>query len=295
MRKLALSCSLGAGDIVVLTALVRELNKQHPNRFDLLPIIPISYNGLFRYNPYIRQDIKHETRLEYPDVINCNPMAAGFYSYYNHKQHFIHYVLDWFSKKLNLPLETSDLKGDIYLAEQELVRPIKEKYCVVIAGAKIDSTVKFYPHWQEVVDGLDLTVLQCGSPKDYYPKLKNAKTISTQSIREFVRAIYHSEFVIAPVTAAIHIAGCFDKKAVVLAGGYEPAGWIQYKNQIVLNNFTCCDGNACFKKWAFKTGHGQPHQECLKKFDRGDMVFSQCMVEISPERVLDAVKSLSKM
>jgi ADP-heptose:LPS heptosyltransferase len=295
--KLALKCNLGLGDIVVLTAVIRELKQQYS--FDLLPIVPIAYNTLLRNSPHFRQDIQFNTRLEYPDVLNCDMMAAGFYSFYQHKKHFVKYALDWFAEKLGLSLETESLHGEIFLTDQEKQqRPIKSEYWVLVAGGKYDATVKFYPHWQTVVDGLNTKIIQIQNPKDYHPKLNGVEFVETRYCRDFAKLIYHSAGVIAPVTSAVHIAGAFQKPCVVVAGGYEPEGWIKYPNHIVLNQFglPCAMKEACFKKWAFPTEHGpkfQKHQECQQKINIGEMTFAACMNELTPERIIESVKSLS--
>ena len=292
--KLALRCNLGLGDVVVLTAAIRELKQQH--NYDLLPIVPIAYNTLLRNSPHFRQDIQYNTRLEYPQVLNCDPMAAGFYTFYQHKKHFVQYALDWFSAQLGLDLATDKIRGSIYLTDTEKNnRPMAAPYWVIVAGGKYDATVKFYPWWQEVVKGLPCKVVQTQNDKDYHPKLSGVQHVQTRSARDFATLIYHSVGVIAPVTGATHIAGAFGKPCVTIAGGYEPAGWIQYPNHIVLNQFglPCCLSQACFKKWAYKTSHGQPHQECQDKTQVGDMLFPACMKQLEPGRVVDAVKSLS--
>lgn len=287
--KLALECSLGLGDIVVLTAAIRELKQQYG--FDLLPIVAPGYNPLLRGSPHFRSDIHYHTRAEYPNRLDCAPMAAGFYTFYQHRKHFVQYALDWIGQQLGLSLATDKLRGEIWLTEAEKKqRPVAKPYWVLMAGGKRDATVKFYPHWQAVADGLG-DVVQTGHRADWHPKLNGVPFIDCHSSRDFARLIYHSAGIVAPVTAAVHIAGAFGKPAVVLAGGYEPAGWIQYPGHIVLNRFTC-GAQACFKKWAEPTGHGQPHQECTDRVP-GPVLFPRCMNETEPEAIIAAVKSLA--
>ncbi len=112
MRKLILKNFQSPGDIVMLTAAVRDLRRNNPGKF--LIDVRTSCPALWENNPFI-------TKLDEngPDVqiIDCHyPLV--------HKsnevpRHFLEGFMDFLSKRLDVRIVPTEFKGDIYLTEAE--------------------------------------------------------------------------------------------------------------------------------------------------------------------------------
>src|SRR3954469_16579198 len=112
MRKLILKCGLSPGDIVMLTAAVRDLHRCYPGRF--VTDVRTSCPALWEHNPYITSlaDTDPEVR-----TIECHyPLVH----YSNQKPyHFIHGFIEHLNKQLGLEIHPTEFKGDIHLSENE--------------------------------------------------------------------------------------------------------------------------------------------------------------------------------
>src|SRR5262245_49390013 len=106
MPKLILTCDLCPGDIVMLTAAVRDLHQRYPGWF--LTDVRTSCPELWEHNPYLVaiavQDPEAEViACEYPLVNDSN--TAPY--------HFIHGYIQFLSERLGLDIRPTVFKGDI--------------------------------------------------------------------------------------------------------------------------------------------------------------------------------------
>lgn len=294
---IGLKTCLALGDNVVLTALCRDLYNYLNREVEIVPIVPSAYNGLFKNAPWLPKQRLGIAAQQADIVIDCNGMACTR-AYEAAGKHYVRYAIDWLAARLNFPIVPERLTGAIYLTEAEKQRPDIEPYWLLVAGGKVDLTVKLYPHFQRVVDLLpNVKFMQVGNAADHHPRLRNViyRVDKTSSVRDFIGQIYHAEGVLCPITAAGHIAACFDKPAVILAGGYEPPGYIQYDNQTVLSkigSMPCCAERACLKYWAQpRSKSNWPESECLAKEEINGFQFARCMTETTPEQIAAAVLS----
>lgn len=111
-EKLILKCGLSPGDIVTMTAAVRDLHAAHPGRF--LTDVRTPCPALWENNPHITriEDADPEARgipMEYPLIQQSNGRAW----------HFLDGYREWLAEKLGVAIPRGPLKGDIHLSAEE--------------------------------------------------------------------------------------------------------------------------------------------------------------------------------
>src|SRR6185436_5294762 len=112
MRKLILKTLLSPGDIVMLTAAVRDLHRCYPGRFQT--DVRTSCAELWQHNPHLTalpdEDPKIERiDCEYPLIHRSNTSGC----------HFIHGFSEHLNQRLSLRIRPSVLRGDIHLSREE--------------------------------------------------------------------------------------------------------------------------------------------------------------------------------
>ncbi len=275
MKKWIFENWLSPGDIVMLTAAVRDLHRAYPGQF--LTDVRTSCPALWENNPHLTP-LKRKNRdvrsmvCHYPLIHRCNDLPY----------HFIHGFIDYLNEKLGLQIRPTAFKGDIHLSEEETTRPsaVEERlgepwpYWIVAAGGKYDYTVKWWHRrrWQAVVDHFRdrLLFVQVGEKGHYHPPLKNVLDLRGHTtLRELIRLVYHAEGVLCPVTLLMHLAAAVPlppgrqrlRGCVVVAGGREPAHWEQYPGHQFLHTvgqLDCCATSGCWRARTMPLGDGSP-------------------------------------
>jgi ADP-heptose:LPS heptosyltransferase len=264
MRKLILKCGLSPGDIVMLTAAVRDLHHYYPGQFatDVRTVCP----GLWENNPYLTTLSEDEPGAEqidcsYPLIDRCNESPY----------HCLHGFAEFLNDRLDLSIKPTVFKGDIHLSGQEKawysqvheVTGEDTPFWIVAAGGKYDLTIKWWQaeRYQEVVNHFrgKIQFVQVGDVGHHHPKLEGVIDLRGQTdLRELVRLVYHSQGVLCSVTALMHLAAAVETKpgqpanrpCVVVAGGREPAHWEAYPDhQFIHTNgaLRCCVSGGCWK------------------------------------------------
>lgn len=243
-RKLLLINRLSPGDIVMMTAAVRDLHRAHPNEF--FTDVFTSAQELWENNPYITKlgwrvvplndqtepespkEVlfpKHKVKIirEDPDLeileINYHgEYAASINRSNSHAYHFIHGFAQDLGQQLGVSIPTTDFHGDIHVSDMERgwmsaieEMKIRDQFWIMMAGGKNDFTAKWWnpDSYQSVVDKLQGKVLfvQCGEKSHTHKPLEGTiNLIGKTSIRQFVRLMYHSDGVVCGVTFAMHLA-----------------------------------------------------------------------------------------
>jgi ADP-heptose:LPS heptosyltransferase len=299
---------LSAGDVVMLTAAVRDLHRAYPGRFRT--DVRGSAAELWAYNPYLTPLDRSSRRVHslvchYPLIHRCN--TAPY--------HFIHGFVEYLNDQLGLDIKPTEFKGDIYLSEEEKERPgpveavlgAKRPYWVMAAGGKYDFTIKWWHRrrWQAVVDHFrkDLLFVQVGEKGHYHPPLKGVVDLRGKtSLRDLVRLIYHANGVVCPITLPMHLAAAVPvpegrkrlRSCIVIAGGREPAHWEQYPGHHFLHTIgalDCCARGGCWKSRTVPLGDGspldQPDSLCVDVTARG---LPRCMDMISTRQVCELIQ-----
>ncbi len=284
MKKLILECGLAPGDVVMLTAAVRDLHYWYPGKF--VTDVRTRCADLWENNPYITCIPDDDPEAE---KIDCAYPLINRSSYTPY--HCLHGFVEFLNERLQLEIKPTLFKGDIHLLKQERlwysqvheVTGGNTPFWIVAAGGKYDVTIKWWDsqRYQEVIDYFrgKIQFVQVGHDGHHHPKLNGVIDMRGQtSLRELVRLVYHSQGVLCPVTSLMHLAAAVPLKAthlqqrpcVVVAGGREPAHWEAYLgHQFIHNNgaLPCSRNGGC---WRDRT-------ERLRDGDRRDRPANLCV------------------
>ena len=307
MRKLILKNSLSPGDIVMLTAAVRDLHKCHPGEF--LTDVRTPCGPLWENNPYLTKLNEHDPEVEvvdchYPLIHKSNQLP----------RHFLEGFIDFLNERLGLKIVPTEFKGDIHISAREKswfsqVREILGRdipFWIIVAGGKRDFTIKWWSHerFQEVMNHFRGKILfvQVGEKSHAHRPLEGViNLLGKTDTRQFVRLMHHAQGVLCPVTFAMHLAAAVEVKGgrpknrpcVVVAGGREPAHWEAYPHHQFIHTIgalPCCDHGGCWKARTLPLGDGDPKDEprnrCVDV--AGDL--PRCMDMITSSAVIQRIQ-----
>ena len=306
-RKLVLTQGQSPGDILMLTAAVRDLHRGHPGRFvtDVRTPCP----QLWDYNPYLtpldeRASDVTVIACEYPLIHQSNQLPF----------HFIHGFHQFLGDRLGIEIRPTAFKGDIYLSglERSWMSQVEEitgaptPFWIIVSGGKFDYTIKWWgrDRYQEVVDRLRGRVqfVQVGERSHHHPPLDGVIDLRGKTdLRQLVRLVYHASGVVGPVNALMHLAAAVDlpphgpaqRGCVVIAGGREPPHWEAYPQHQFLHTIgalRCCAAGGCWRSRTLPIGDGdekdRPEHLCLDVVDDT----ARCMALITPEMVVRSIE-----
>jgi ADP-heptose:LPS heptosyltransferase len=242
------------GDILTLTAGIRDLKKAYPH---VQICMETSCGEIWENNPYLTKFPKGEAdmniRLEYPLVHKSNDSA----------KHFIHGFKEDIEAKLGVKFDISKFSCDLHLSPNELgwINQVEEKFghkgkfWLINAGSKSDFPLKQWDpsRWQEVVDRLKhkITFVQVGSKEHNHEPLDGVLSLLGETdLRQLIRLSYHCEGALTHVSMLLHMMSAWGKPCVCVAGGRESAHWEAYNDTIYLDTvgqLMCCLHGACWK------------------------------------------------
>lgn len=307
------------GDIVVLTAMLRDLAIRHPGKFDINMTVSPGSEHIFWNNPHIKnaspirkQTMKGQQFVAHYPLIHQSNQA---------KKHFLWGFIEHMNNKLKTDIKLTDFRPDLHMSMEEITSPpIAPPYWLFLAGGKTDFATKIWArqYWEKVIGTTrkDIHWVQCGGgSKNHimHEKVPGVQSymVKKTSFRDFIRLIYHADGVVCAVTAAMHIAAAFNKPCIVIAGGREPWWWEAYNNENRLFNMRvgdplwqipandtyvehkylhtqdqlpCCKGKGCWKSKL--TGK---NAKCKNIVTVGKQKIPKCLVMIKPEVVLDSI------
>lgn len=323
-RKIIFHNPLSPGDILVMSAAIRDLHIKYPNEF--ITGVDTPCNQLFENNPFITWGMKRTDpdvewlKLDYDIIHNSN---EGMY-------HFLHGYHQDLEKKLGVELpeiiykedgginnEYRKFKGHIVLSDDEKswISQVQEitgkdtKYWIVVSGGKYDFTAKWWnPHrMQKVVEAFpDMTFVQVGQKEHYHPELTGDNVVNLvgkTDLRQLVRLMYHADGCICPVTFLMHLAAAVETKGgrplerpcIAIGGGREPQQWEAYPSHRYMSTtgcLSCCDRGGCWKSRVEPIGDGDEKDEnlCEKPVKtEGGIVIPKCMDMITADDVIREV------
>ena len=309
-HRLILKSFQSPGDIVMLSAAVRDLHAAHPGRFQT--DVRTSADAIWENNPYLTRLNEHDSQvvtidMHYPLIHQSNQRPY----------HFIHGYTQYLEQQLNVQIPVTQFRGDIHLTEAEKLTPplpkgieLPDRYWIIVAGGKYDFTAKWWnpESFQAVVDHFHdrIVFVQCGEEGHWHPRLKGVvDLVGKTSLREFICLMYHAEGVVCPVTLAMHLAaaveskssGRFGRPCVVIAGGREPAHWEAYPNHQFISTtgtLECCQAGGCWKSRCQLVGDGDSKDRrelCEAPVQITDELrIPQCMNMITPEEVIRRIE-----
>lgn len=306
MRKLLLRCNLSLGDIVMLTAAVRDLHLNYPGQF--LTGVRSHFPTLWANNPYVAQLDERDADVEsidcaYPLINQCNRLPY----------HCLHGFSQFLSDRLGLKITPTAFRGDIHISdlEKSWMSQIHEltnedtPFWILDAGGKFDVTIKWWSakRYQEIIDYFrgKIQFVQVGATGHYHPKLEGVIDLRGKTkIRQLVRLVYHAQGVLCPVTSLMHLAAAIEFKdnkhirrpCVVIAGAREPAHWEAYPNhQFIHTNgmLPCAERGGCWKARVVPLHDGDERDKnlCLNVTDEQ---LPRCMDLITAEDVIRRIE-----
>ena len=304
-RRIVLRNRQAPGDILMLTAALRDLHKCYPGEF--LTDVRTSCSEIWLNNPYLTALATNDPAVrlvdcEYPLIHRSNEMPV----------HFLHGFIDNLNNQLGLKIALTEFKGDVHLspAEKWPPSPVEQMtghdlpYWIVVAGGKYDYTIKWwhFRRYQSVIDQFrgKLLFVQVGDKGDYHPPLEGVLDFRGKtSLRDLARLVYHARGVLCGVTFLMHLAAAVECKhhrptrpCVVVAGGRESPHWEAYPHHQFIHTvgtLPCCAKGGCWRSRIVPLGDGddkdEPKNLCV------DVVggLPRCMDLISAEDVASRV------
>lgn len=307
-RKLVLQSNLALGDVVMLTAALRDLHRLYPDRF--ITDVRTAFPELWIHNPYITPldelDVSVQTVGCDTPLVNRSGRIAC---------HYLYAFQDYLSSRLGLNLQPTDFCGDIHLSDLERAGPSPFRelcgkdvpYWVVSAGGRYDIPIKWWAteRYQQVIDSFrgKLQFVQVGRVGHHHPRLEGVMDLRGRtSLRQLIRLIHHAEGVLCGVTSLMHLAAAVPRPAdrsglrpcVVIAGGREPPHWEAYPGHQFLHTvgaLECCRNDGCWKARTRSLGDGAREDEpdCRCRDVVGGL--AHCMALITVKDVVGRIET----
>ncbi len=306
-RKLILRNAQSPGDIVMLTAAVRDIQVRYPGRF--LIDVRTSCGDLWRHNPRLTRLDENDPEVE---VIECKYPLVNRSN--QEPWHFLHAFSAFIGEKLGLTINPTAMSGEIHLSDEERAQSTVETlsgsrapYWVVVAGGKFDLTTKWWSNhrYQAVVDHFlgKIRFVQVGESKHHHPGLERVIDLRGKtSLRGLVEVIHHAQGVLCPITGPMHLAAAVPTKAgypekracVVVAGGREPPHWEAYSHHQFIHTvgaLTCCAHGGCWKTRVRSFDDGSQMDEPQRLCEQPMGEYARCMEMITPDQVVDRIET----
>lgn len=273
MKKLILTNFQSPGDIVMLTAAVRDLHKCHPGVF--VTDVRTSCPDLWLYNPLLTPLDESDPDVEvvcceYPLIHRSN----------QEPWHFLHGFTHFLSERLAVPVHVTAFKGDIYVSDEEkhwfsTIESLKgdcPAFWLITSGGKSDYTIKWWDRerYQQVVDHFRgrIEFVQVGEAHHSHPPLDGVIDLrGGTSLRQLIRLMYHAQGAVSAVSLLMHLAAAVEvrpggprtRPCVVVAGGREPPHWEAYPHHQFIHTvgaLRCCDDGGCWRSRTLPLGDG---------------------------------------
>jgi ADP-heptose:LPS heptosyltransferase len=305
MQKLILRNFQSPGDILMLTATVRDLHACYPGRFQTDVRTP--FPDLWLHNPHITPLSDDEPGVK---VIDCHyPLIDRINSV---PYHFLHGFTEHLNDVLGLQVKPTQFKGDVHLSreEKEWLATVEDalgrapRYWLFASGGKNDYTIKWWSprRYQEVVDHFlgRIDFVQVGDAAHHHPPLERVIDLRGQTtIRQLVRLMHHADGAISAVSLLMHLAAAVETRedmprnrpCVVVAGGREPPHFTAYPHHQYLHTvgaLRCCADGGCWKSRTRPLGDGDPKDDELCTDVAGEL--PRCMDMIGADDVIRAVE-----
>lgn len=305
MRKIIFRNTLSPGDIIMMSAAIRDMQIQYAGEFEV--DVRTSCAEIWDYNPWLSNLEESDpdvdiVKLDYPLIHQSNRLPY----------HYIHGFIQNINDQLGLDIKPTCFRGDIHLSEDEkswysqvfeLVE-MDMPFWLIDAGGKMDVSIKWWSHrrYQEIIDYFQgkIAFVQIGAPGHFHPRLDGVIDLrGSTDLRQLIRLVHHSEGAVSTVTALMHLAAAvesnrhsnleFGRPCVVIAGAREAAHWEAYPgHQFIATNgaVPCAPYGGCWKDRTFALGDGDerdnPENLCLNPV--GDLPL--CMDLIQSQDVI---------
>jgi ADP-heptose:LPS heptosyltransferase len=306
-RRLILRNFQSPGDIVMLTAAVRDLHRCHPGEF--VTDVRTSCPDLWLHNPYLTPLEDSDPGVE---VVDCHyPLI---HRSNQAPYHFLHGFIEHLNETLGLHVRPTEFRGDLHLSPEETAwfervegeRGRCEPFWLMASGGKYDYTIKWWDHrrYQDVVDHFRgrIDFVQVGEAHHHQPALHGTIDLRGQTtLRQLVRLVHHSQGCLSAVSLLMHLAAAVavkpgmpqNRPCVVVAGGREPPHFTAYPHHQFIHTvgaLRCCDDGGCWKSRTRPLGDGdekdRPEELCVDPV--GDL--PRCMDMITADEVIRRIE-----
>lgn len=307
-RKIILRNFQSPGDLVMLTAAVRDLHLAYPGAF--VTDVRSSCPALWEHNPWLSPLEEDDPEVQvldcsYPLIHRSNELPY----------HFIHAFHQFIGNELGSPYAPTAFRGDIHLSEEEQgwMSQVEEvegyggPFWIVVSGGKYDFTAKWWDpgRLQKVVDHFQgrIRFVQVGEGSHNHPPLKGVLDLRGKTdLRQLIRLVYHSSGALTPVSLMMHLAAAvptrpdrfISRACVVIAGGREPSHWEAYPGHRFLHTIgalPCCATGGCWKSRVLPLGDGDekdlPEHLCTDPVG----FLPRCMDMITADDVVRSIES----
>lgn len=268
-----IACDLPPGDVVMLTAAVRDLHAAYPGQFRTA--IKTKHPALWRHNP-LAENVESFSSYRRIEASYTRAIQESNQRPY----HFIDGYAQDLAVQLGVPrYPIREFRGDVRMSDRERrswpssLGDWRGPYWLVYAGGKYDITAKWWSpdNYQGVIDALRGRVqfVQVGSLTDFHNRLDGVIDLTGKTdLRELIHLTYHAAGVVCPVTLGMHLAAAVPtpdgdgertRPCVVIAGGREPRHWEAYPGHAFLDNvgqLSCSDKGGCWKTRCQPVGDG---------------------------------------
>lgn len=314
-QKLILKNGQSPGDILMLTAAVRDLKQSYPDLYDIDIRTPCS--EIWQNNPYLTKLDEKDPEVkiiqcEYNIIHESNEGAL----------HFINGFRIDLEQKLGIKIKQGKFWGDVHFSPEELswISMIHQHFTgadtpfwLICTGGKTDYTAKWWiaEYAQQVVDHFTdpkhkIQFVQfgaIGAGHSHLPLTNVINLLGKTDLRMLMRLAYHADGVICPVTFMMHMAAACPQKpgkpkrkaCVVTAGGREPSNFTCYTNHQYLHTngaLKCCDNGGCWKSRISPLGDGdrKDNELCVDPVTYNGRLVQRCMRDcVTAEDTIRAV------
>lgn len=306
-KKLILINRQCPGDILMLTAAVRDLHETFP---DIEIGVHTRFPWLWENNPYIKPYLIGYNNPQNPED-NPERVDIGYKTPHQdpnipEREHFIYAFHRSLERKFGFQITRGIPYPDIHLGENDtpLLKDVVLPILLVNAGSKSDFPIKQWPHnyFQEVVDALSdrYLVVQIGETQtgSHQPLKGVVDMLDKTPGRDIVRLMRQASAVITGVSfpmhlcAALNAADGLNRKCVVIAGRRENTYWEKYTNMHYLQGG--CDKTlpelGCWNRWLPPVVNWKP--EICTNAVRGEdgRYFAKCIYDIKSEDVIRCLR-----
>jgi len=289
-EKVRIRSKYALGDLVVLTAAVRDVQRAHPGRFEIG--IESVCPEVWRHNPHVTPACAGGRLIDCSEVVIDKDGKRG--------GHYAQAYLDLLNRKLGTAVELTTPRGDIHLSEEERnwhsdiwsLCGREMPFWLICSGGKFDIPIKWWEHrrYQEVVDALagKVQFVQIGSWGCHHPQLQGAIDLRGKTtVRDLIHLVHYARGVLCGVTSLMHLAAAVpcpegrEREAIIIGGSREPASWEAYPGHEFLTPKEVLACRHCWKGSA-QVGAEAKSDEC-REISHG---LPRCMDLISSGEVL---------
>ena len=281
------------GDILMLTAAIRDLHAAHP---DMKILVATSDRYLWDNNPCLSEGFRADK------VFRLGYKTPAMRKFQGEQHHFIYAFHDSLGEELGITIPRGAPYPDIYLTavEKEPIISTKKPILLMNAGSKPDFPAKQWPveRFQAVVDALRgrYTVVQIGSANlnARHPKLDGVVDMVDKTPgRRLLSLMWQADAVLTGVSYPMHLCAAINaksdkqRKCVVLAGQREDVYWEKYPDHVYLTGEIreCCKEHACWRRCIDPSAADK--DRCLNIVGNA----AACLADISAEQVVEALKN----